>query len=607
MKANRFFRILAVAVIMALLMVALPAATVSALTGTIAITSPAGKTGPPGTTVTLSCQNFTASTTYSVSFGGTSVTTGPTGGGTFMATFTVPERARGNHNVTVTTTAPDDSNPETFTITPAITLDDSTGNVGDTLSVDGAGFTGSTTVTIYYDSTSVGTDTTNANGSFDNFTFTVPASTVGDHDVAGRDATGYSPDVSFEVSPEIAISPATGAVGDTVTVSGTGFAASKSVDITFDGSTVEDATTNTSGSFPATTFQVPSTSRGSHTIKAEDASNNDATATFTVSASITLNPSTGSAGTIVTITGTGFGSVRPVTITYNAQSVATNPSSVTTNSAGYFSATFTAPAGLAGTYVVQASDGTNTATASFTSTTDATISPVTSAASPGYVGMPVTITGIGFTPSGTATVTYALTVSESTTLDSEPINTSGSFTAVFEIPPSLGGTHAITVSDGPITKSFTFTMESTAPPTPAITLPLADTKLKDDTFDWEAVADGSPASNPVTYDLQVASDSSFSEASLLLDKTGLEGTSYTLTDAEKLESTNEEAPYYWRVRAVDAASNASGWSEGSAFTTGWSFAFEGWVVYVTMAVIALVFFFIGLFVGRRSGGGGYYY
>jgi hypothetical protein len=223
------------------------------------------------------------------------------------------------------------------------------------------------------------------------------------------------------------------------------------------------------------------------------------------------------------------------------------------------------------------------------------------------VGMPVTITGIGFTPSGTATVRYYLGVTEYTDLASVPINPSGSFTANFEIPPSAGGAHSLTVSDGPITKSFTFIMETAAPPTPAITLPLADTKLKDNTFEWDAVADGSQPSNPVTYDLQVASDDTFSEASLLLDKTGLAETSYTLLDAEKLESTNEEAPYYWHVRAVDAASNASGWSEATAFTVGWSFEFAGWVVYVTMAVIAIAFFFIGLAVGRRGGGGGYYY
>jgi hypothetical protein len=602
MKGNRLFKILAVAVVLALLMVAVPVTTVSGATGGISITSPAAKTGPVGTTVTLNCAGFTASQTYTVSFAGTSVTTGSTGGtGAFTATFTVPERARGAYNVTVTSTAPDDSNIEVFTITPEVLLDDTTGNVGDAITLDGTGFSASTTVTIYYDSTSVGTVTTDTYGSFDDFSLTVPASVKGGHDVKGKDATGYSPAVTFTVSPEITLNTSSGSVGDTVSVTGTGFAASKSVDITFDTSTVASTTTNSSGSFTATTFTVPSTSRGSHTVKARDASSNQATATFNVAASISLNPATGSAGTSVTVTGNGFAASSAITITYNSINVPTNPVSPTTNSAGYFTASFSVPAGLAGTYVVQASDGTNTVTANFTSTTNATISQTTSAASPGYVGMELTITGQGFSPSQTATVKYDGTE----TLTTVPINTNGSFEAAFTIPPSLGGNHTITVSDGLVTKEFTFVMEETAPPTPVITLPLADTKLKDGLFDWEASVDAD-GSDPVTYDLQVSIDDTFVTESVLLYKVGLTTTDYTLLEEEKLESVDKETPYYWRVRAVDAASNASGWSTPTPFTVGWSFEFTGWVVWVTMVVVAIAFFFLGLWIGRRGGGGGYY-
>jgi hypothetical protein len=259
------------------------------------------------------------------------------------------------------------------------------------------------------------------------------------------------------------------------------------------------------------------------------------------------------------------------------------------------------PVGAAGTYVVQASDATNTATANFVSTTSATISQTTTTTAPGRVGLSLTITGVGFTPNHAVTVSYATDPVVLVTVTSDA---SGNFTATFTIPPSLHGAHVITVSDTVITKTFDFYMESNPPPVPAIALPLVDTKLKGGEFDWGDVTDPEP-SNPVTYDLQVATDANFTTP--LVNKTGLTTSAYTLLDAEKLESTGEDAPYYWHVRAVDAASNASAWSEPSTFTVGFSFEFTGWVVWVTMVVVAILFFIFGVWVGKRAGGGGGFY
>jgi hypothetical protein len=607
MKRNRFFKVMAAAVVLALLMLAIPLTPALGAVGVIDITTPATNYGSPGTTVTLSCAGFTSGLTYTVYFSGAAVTTGSTGTGSFTAYFAVPARARGSYPVTVTT-ASDTSNTETFTITPAITLDDDEGYVGDTVIVDGNGFLASSTVTIYYDGDNVGTKTTDAYGVFtSDFTFAVPASTEGIHEIRARDTTDYTPYVYFDVSPKIIISPTSGAVGDTVTVSGTGFDGNATITITFDGTTQTTATTNSSGTFAATTFAVPETSRGTHTVRAQDSGANYATATFSVAQNITLSPASGPSGTTVTVTGNGFGASKAITIKYNNISVTTNPASVTSNSLGYFAATFSVPVGVAGTYEVSVSDGTNTATANFVSTTDATISQTTSTTAPGNVGMPLTITGVGFTPSHEITVTYSMSGSESDTLATDTTDASGEFEVAFTIPPSTGGTHIITVTDGTIVKSFDFVMESNPPPTPELALPLADTKLKDRLFEWGAVNDVAPASNPVTYDLQIATDASFTSTSTLIDVTGLTTAAYTLPEEEELESTGEDAPYYWRVRAVDAASNASAWSTSSTFTVGWSFEFTGWVVWVTMGLVAVLFFFLGLWLGRRSFGGGEYY
>ena len=125
----------------------------------------------------------------------------------------------------------------------------------------------------------------------------------------------------------------------------------------------------------------------------------------------------------------------------------------------------------------------------------------------------------------------------------------------------------ISASDGTNTLKSTFIMESKAPAVPPPLLPEMGVKAEALThFDWEDVTDDSP---PVTYALQIATDEEFTK--LVLEKTDLSESEYTLTEGEQLESTKEEAPYYWRVKAVSGLEaegdlEESEWSAG-VFTT----------------------------------------
>ena len=612
MKYNKVFCIRALAVIFSLLILAIPAAPALASPGiTLNPTS-----GAAGTTVTVTGTDTDypgATAAVYFYFGPIQAGTGTitSGTGAITGSFTVPSSYTTAQTVTVTaqTVPVYPADPAyviattAFTVTArAITISPTSGCVGDTVTVSGTGFNANSTVTIYFDSTSQGTVTTSATGTFSGFTFTVPDSYKGSHTVKGTDTSGDSSGITFTVSPKVTASLTSGAVGDTITISGSGFAANSTVTFYFDSTSANTTSTNTYGTFSNTTFTIPPSSRGSHTIKAQDASSNYATATFTVAHKITITPTSGVPGTTVTVNGTGFSASRTINIKYRGVAVTTNSTTITTDSYGSFMATFTVPAGLAGAQTVEASDGTYTASANFTATINVTLSKVTSQASPGYVGMDITISGTGFNPGSQITITYATTPVEVATTNCDA---TGAFSATFKVPKSAAGTHTITASDGTNSLQATFYMESTAPAAPKPLLPASDGKAKSTAeFKWESVTDDSL---PVIYDLQIATDKAFTESVIILKKEGLTDLQYTLTKEEKLKSTKKDAPYYWRLRAVDAASNASGWSSSRTFYVGFIFPeIKGWVLYGLIGAGTLLLFFLGFWAGRNGRRSDYY-
>jgi hypothetical protein len=104
------------------------------------------------------------------------------------------------------------------------------------------------------------------------------------------------------------------------------------------------------------------------------------------------------------------------------------------------------------------------------------------------------------------------------------------------------------------TTSWAFKRDNTIPPLPSLLSPGdGTTTTSTPTLDWSDVTDASG----VTYELQVDNDADFSSPG----EGSLSASEYTLTAEQALPS----GTYYWRVRAVDGAGNASTW------TTAWSF------------------------------------
>jgi hypothetical protein len=541
-KHNRFFRILAVAVVLSLLMIAIPATPV--LAGSITLNIEEGEIG---THISIEGENFTPASAVYIYFSSQVVSTGdeiddevttyygpkrvvtyesgsPYGGGSFSTTFDIPDElndgdddevVHGGTYYIYTTYSGDNEilTIDEFTIIGISQLTPAEGSIGTSVKIEGVGFEDRENISLKYDGVDVlidsGDSETDSNGDFVSY-FTVPAGVVGAHTVTAKveDKEG---DFQFTVLPAITVDPPSGAPCDQITVNGTGFGSKKYITITFDGNAMNiggDDDTDKYGSFEST-FNVPEVEPGTYEIEVKDDDNNKADIEFGISTSLAL------------------------------------------------------------------SSGAN-------------------ATAPSHVGEEVTLSGSGFRADWQITITYASTP---VTFITNSL-TDGSFSYTFEVPPSAGGMHVITVTDGENTDQTSFFVESTPPALPTTLLPEMDTKADSKAeFDW---ADVSDASLPMTYELQVATNSQFTADSILVNKIGLPTSDYTLSDAEELESAGEEAPYYWRVRAKDAASNAGEWTSGTRFTVGTTFSMPGWLIYTLIAIGAIAIFFLGLWLGKRS-------
>ena len=394
------------------------------------------------------------------------------------------------------------------------------------------------------------------------------------------------------IASTISIDPHEGAVGTDVRIDGTGYGNQEAIQVRYDGNPVAikagNTLTESSGKFQAT-IAIPASIAGIHAITVTGSSSGtQAEAPFTVKPDITIEPEEGTVGSQITITGKGFQANRSILIKFNTIGVAT----ATSDANGSFSSIFNVPIPTVGTYEVEADDGTYTDKVNFSVGIGGEISPETSTTSPGHVGTEVTISGVGFTAGGTVTITYDGTQVATTT-----VNPDRSFSGTFNVPASSSGGHTVIATDGTNSIQRTFIMESTPPATPVPLKPEMDIQAESETyFDWEDITDPSG----VTYTLQIATANDFSQASIVLEKTGITQSEYTIPRDDRLQSVSKEAPYYWHVKAVDGASNESQWSGTGRFYIGFSVGLPQHVIYIIIGVSALVFSIFTFWLGRKT-------
>jgi hypothetical protein len=268
MKHKFLLRVLGVFSTLALLIVALPLSPVSAAASITLYPN----SGPAGSLVNFSIATDLTSGTAWILFNGVQLTSATVNGGNASGSFTVPTTVtRGTY--TVSTLGLETNASAIFTVTPSITLASATGYVGDSIAVTGSGFAPSTTVNFYLSgSTTAFAHLNSSSTGTVSGTITIPPAKQGVLSITANDSgtPGTAP-VNFTINPKITLSTDNPGVGDSITVTGSGFYEGI-IQISVDSGTAANAgvSVGSNGSF-STTFTIPALTRGIHTLTANDA------------------------------------------------------------------------------------------------------------------------------------------------------------------------------------------------------------------------------------------------------------------------------------------------------------------------------------------------
>jgi hypothetical protein len=328
-------------------------------------------TGLVNDSITVSGTSFDPNKTVSIYFNNIIITSTQTDSyGTFSVVFAIPVAAQGEYLIKAI-----DSNSneaiEHFTVEPYLVISPTVNKTGTNVNVSGNGFAASSSITVFFDNANIVSVQTTVNGTFI-VDVVIPPSSHGEHSIKVIDGEENQSTAVFTTVSDLKSDIGSGFYNDTIVLTGTGFASGNSYSniITF---TIGNNTlvmnegnifADPSGSFIAS-FSIPELSKGTHVITATDTYGNAASIPLTVNTIITADILTGVAGDEVQISGYGFAPNKKIDIKYNNNIMSTSLGTVTTSINGSFISSFILPDITAGTYVLEANDGTNSAFVTF--------------------------------------------------------------------------------------------------------------------------------------------------------------------------------------------------------------------------------------------------
>jgi hypothetical protein len=317
--------------------------------------------GIMGDEVNISGTGFGASKDITIKYGDTTITqttqiTTDTSG-SFNGSFDVPVIAGGSYTVTVSDDVSDLTS--NFTVGSGITINPTSGEMGDGVQLTGYGFQANRTITILYGNVVIIPTAPITSDTVGNFTgsFNVPAIPGGSTTITISDGT-TDINASFTVRANIQLSPTTGKMGDGLGIAGYGFAANRSITVLFNNSPVTllaPITTDVNGIFSGAQFYVPASPGGSAVIIISDGTTTIPMSFTVETGDISISPKTSNAspghiGTELTISGDGYAADAPIEVTYDSVALTTEPEK--TGSNGSFVATFEIPQSTTGEHTI---------------------------------------------------------------------------------------------------------------------------------------------------------------------------------------------------------------------------------------------------------------
>jgi hypothetical protein len=208
--------------------------------------------------------------------------------GYWDASFQIPSSAMGDHYINAQGDATElkDVQDVYFEVMPEISLDTSSGTVGESIAVTGSGFDSEDSyIKVLFAAEEAETEPeiirADENGDWE-ASFQVPDMPAGTYSVTAEGQSTREEDVNdltFTIAPGLMLSPDWGHVSMNLTVTGGGFAPDEVVTIKYDGSEVETAKTEEEGTFQAS-FLVPESKHGAHNVTAEVDGETEAAAIF---------------------------------------------------------------------------------------------------------------------------------------------------------------------------------------------------------------------------------------------------------------------------------------------------------------------------------------
>jgi len=281
------------------------------------IVSVAPNSGSVGSSTTIAGSGFKAGEVVTVTIGGTSapITSGGTAGadGSLTVTVTVPAVSSGAMDVRVSGTGYYTTLIGGFTVTPKIvSVSPSSGTVGSSTTITGSGFKASEAITVKLGTTpapiSSGPTTTDSNGTL-SATVNIPALGKGTYDTVvttATDPTGATLPGGLTVIPKVTSAAVTKNVGDSTTITVTGFKASEAITVKFSTTTATitaGLNTDASGNVSAT-VDIPALAKDTYdtvVTTTDDATGATLTNGLTVTPSIILTPNSGAVGDNTTV------------------------------------------------------------------------------------------------------------------------------------------------------------------------------------------------------------------------------------------------------------------------------------------------------------------